>query len=58
MPAPANNVMNVAGNFGMLGVSQNMQAEYIEHISKLEPLIINEMKSSKFRGSITNMAKL
>jgi hypothetical protein len=35
-----------------------MQVEYIEHISKLEPLIIAEMKSSKFRGSITNMAKL
>ena len=35
-----------------------MQAQYIEHISKLEPLIIKEMKTSKYRGSITNMAKL
>ena len=35
-----------------------MQAQQIEHIAKLEPLIINEMKSSTFRGSVTNMAKL
>lgn len=56
MPAPTGNM----SNFGIMtyGVSQNMQTQYIEHISKLEPLIINEMKSSKFRGSITNMAKL
>lgn len=57
-PAPVMNNNN--NNFGMVsyGVSQNMQAEYVEHISKLEPLIIGEMKNSKFRGSITNMAKL
>ena len=47
-------------NFGMMihGVSQNMQNQYIAHICKLEPLIIKEMKESKFKGSITNMAKL
>lgn len=47
-------------NFGMMtfGVSQNMQTQYIQHISKLEPLIIKEMKSSRYRGSITNKAKL
>jgi len=46
-------------NFGVMihGVSQNMQNQYISHICKLEPLIIKEMKDSKFRGSITNMAK-
>ena len=56
MPAPMSNM----SNFGMMtfGVSQNMQTQYIQHISKLEPLIIAEMKKSKFRGSITNMAKL
>jgi hypothetical protein len=57
MPAP--NMTNMS-NFGIMtyGVSQNMQAQYIQHISKLEPLIIQEMKKSKYRGSITNMAKL
>lgn len=47
-------------SFGMatFGVSQNMQTQYIEHIAKLEPLIIEEMKSSPFRGSVTNQAKL
>lgn len=55
---PNNN--NNISNFGMMihGVSQNMQNQFIDHIIKLEPLLINEMKSSKFKGSITNMAKL
>lgn len=70
MPAPGFNFGNQGGgftpnnntisNFGMMihGVSQNMQNQFIEHIKKLEPLLINEMKNSKFKGSITNMAKL
>ena len=39
------------------GVSQNMHMGLVEHINKLEPFIIKEMRGSRFRGSITNMAK-
>lgn len=56
MPGP----VTQGNTFGMasFGVSQNMQTQYIDHIAKLEPLIINEMKTSPFRGSVTNQAKL
>ena len=54
------NSSNITGMGGIMlhGVSKNMQNAYVDHINTLEPLITNELKNSKFRGSITNMTKL